>query len=175
MIAKIFFQTGDIRICLIHVARLHGKQLLCAGLGDDAFVDQALLENLDESEQTDRLAVPDVIDFAGGSVFGVVRGLLHDGDDALHDIIDVGEVAIHVAMVVNLDGFAFDQLVGEFEIGHVRPAHRAIDREEPEPGRGNLVELAIGMSEQLVGLLGCRIQRNRVVYLVVRRIGHLLV
>ena len=45
-------------------------------------------------------------------------GVLHHSYYALHDVIDVGEVALTVAIVEDLDGFAiFNMLIFLFERG----------------------------------------------------------
>ena len=101
--------------------------------------------------------------------------MLHDANHSLHDVVDIGEVALAVAIVENLDGLAFHQFVGEAEVCHIGTAGRAIDGKEAEAGRGDVVELAISMGHQLVALLRGGVEAHGIVHLVVCRIGHLLV
>lgn len=101
--------------------------------------------------------------------------MLHDAHHTLHDVVDIGEVALAVAIVEYLDGLAFHQLGGEAEVSHVRTAGWTIDGKESEAGRGDVVELAIGMGHQLVALLRGGVEAYGVVYLVFCRIRHLLV
>ena len=92
-----------------------------------------------------------------------------------HDVIHICKVPLAVPVVENLDGFAVHQFVGETEICHVRTTSRAINREEPQACRGDIVEFGVGVCHQLIRLLGRCIQRHRVVHLVIGGVGHLIV
>lgn len=182
--AEVLFQGRRVGVGYRHVARLHGHELLVGlevvVLGQDAGTDQLFLQDGHEVEEVFGGVVADVIYLVrrdGQSVFTVLLlgGVLHDAHHSLHNVVDIGEVALAVAIIENLDGLAFHQLVGEAEVSHVGTAGRAIDGEESEAGRGDVVELAIGMGHQLVALLGGGVEAYGVVYLVVCRIGHFLV
>ena len=149
-------------------------------LGQDTGTHKLFLQDGHEVEEVFGRVVADVIYLVrwdGQSVLTVplLGGVLHDAYHSLHDVVDIGEVALAVAIIEYLDGLAFHQLVGEAEISHVGTAGGAIDGEEAETGRGDVVELAIGMGHQLVALLGGGVEAYGVVHLVVCRIGHLLV
>jgi len=101
--------------------------------------------------------------------------VLHDAHHSFHDVVDIGEVTLAVAIVEYLDGLAFHQFVGETEVSHIGTTSGAIDGEEAQAGRGDVVELAIGMGHQLVALLRGGIKRHGIIDLVVCRIRHLLV
>ena len=101
--------------------------------------------------------------------------MLHDTYNPFYYVIDVSEVALAVAIVEYLDGLAFNKFVGKAEVCHIGTTCGAIDGEEAEAGRGDVVEFAIGMSHKLVALLGGGVEAHGVVYLVVCRIRHLLV
>ena len=58
--------------------------------------------------------------------------MLHNADYSFHNVIDIGEVALAVAVVKNLDGLALDQFVGEAKVGHVGTACWTIDGKEAE-------------------------------------------
>ena len=105
----------------------------------------------------------------------LLRGVLHDAHHSFHDVVYIGKVALAVAVVEDFDGLAFHQFVGEAEVSHVGTAGGAIDGEEAEAGRGDVVELAIGMGHQLVALLGGGVEAHGIVYLVVSRVWHFLV
>lgn len=167
-----------------HVTRLHGHEFLVGlevvVLGEDAGTDQLFLKDGYEVKEVFGRVVTDVVHLVRGdgeSVLAVLllRGVLHDAHHSLHDVIDIGEVALAVAIIENLDGLAFHQLVGEAEVRHVGTTGGAIDGKEAEAGRGDVVEFAIGMSHQLVALLGGGVEAHGVVHLVVCRIRHLLV
>ena len=149
-------------------------------LGQDTGTHQLFLKNGYEVKEVFGGVVADVIYLVrwdGQSVLAVLLlgGVLHDAHHSLHDVVDIGEVALAVAIVENLDGLAFHQLVGEAEVSHVGTAGGAIDGKEAKAGRGDVVELAIGMGHQLVALLRGGVEAYGVVHLVVCRIGHLLV
>lgn len=146
----------------------------------DAGTYQFLLENRHEIQKILRRVVADVIYLVRRnrkSVFTVLllRGMSHDTNYTLHDVIDIGKVAFAVAVVEDLDGLAFTEFVGEAEIRHVRAAGRAIDRKETQTCGWYIVELRIGMGHELVALLSRRIEAHRIVYLVISRIRHLLI
>ena len=79
--------------------------------------------------------------------------MLNHPYDSLHNVIYVGKVPLAVAIVEDLNLFAFQQLIGETKVGHVGTTGGAIDSEEAEACRWNVVQLAIGMCLQLVALL----------------------
>ena len=101
--------------------------------------------------------------------------MLHHPYDSLHNVIHVGEVSLAVAVVEDLDLLPFQQLIGKAKIGHVWTATRTINGEEAEAGTGDIVQLRVGMSHQLVALFGGRIEADGVIHLVIRGIGYLLV
>ena len=149
-------------------------------LGEHTGTHQLFLQDGHEVEEVFGGVVADVIHLVrwdGQSVFTVLflRGVLHDTHNTFYDIIYKSEVALAVAVVENLDSLAFHQFVGEAEVSHVGTAGGAIDGEEAQAGRGDVVELRVGMGHQLVALLRSGVEAYGVVYLVVCRIGHLLV
>ena len=149
-------------------------------LGQDTGTHQLFLKNGYEVKEVFGGVVADVIYLVrwdGQSVLAVLLlgGVLHDAHHSLHDVVDIGEVALAVAIVENLDGLAFHQFVGEAEVSHVGTTSGAIDGEEAKTGRGDVVELRVGMGHQLVALLRGGVEAYGVVHLVVCRIGHLLV
>ena len=149
-------------------------------LGQDTGTHQLFLEDGHEVKEVFGGVVADVVHLVwwdGQPVLAVplLRGVLHDAHHSLHDVVDIGEVALAVAIVENLDGVAFYQLVGKAEVSHVGTAGGAIDGEEAQAGRRDVVELRVGMGHQLVALLRGGVEAYGVVHLVVCRIGHLLV
>ena len=142
-------------------------------LGEHASSDKFLLEDVDKVQQVLRLAAADVVNRIrrnGKTVLAglLFRGFAHDADDAFHDVIDIGEITTAVAVVVDLDGLAFQQFVREAEIGHVRAACGSVDGEETKACGRDIVEFGIAVGEEFVALLGGRIQANRIIHPVVR-------
>ena len=130
--------------------------------GEHSGSDEFLLEDIDEVQQVLGLAAADVVNSIrrdGQSILPglLFRGFAHDTDDAFHDVIDIGEIPSTVAVVVDLDGLTFQQLVRESEIGHVRTPGRSIDGEEAQARGRDIVKLGIAVGEELVALLGGRI------------------
>ena len=181
---EIPLEGGGIGVGGGDVARLHGHEFLM-GLevvvgGEDAGTHKLLLKDIDKVKQVLGLTAADVVDGIRGDGQAVLagplfRGLAHHPDDAFHDVIDIGEIAAAVAVVVNLDGLALEQLVRKAEIGHVGTPGGTVDGEEAETRSRDVVKLGIAVGEELVALLGSRIQAHGVVHPVVRAEGHLLV
>ena len=144
----------------------------------DACADELLLEYVDKVEEALGGAVADVVDLVGRDgeavcAFLLLGGVLHNTEDAFDYVIDVGEVAAAVAVVEYLDGPAFAELVGEAEVGHIGAAGGTVDGEEAEAGAGDVVELAVGVGQELVALLGGGVEADGVVDLVVGGEGNL--
>ena len=182
--SKITFKGCGISIGGWYITWLHGNQLLM-GLevevrGKDTGTNQFLLQNIHEIQQVLWLAATDVIDRVGRDGQAVVaialgRGFLHHPKDAFNNVIHVGEVATAVAVVIYLDGFTSQQLVGEAEVGHIRTTGRTIDGEEAQAGAGDVVKLAVAMRKKLVALLGGGIEAHRIINTVVNAERHFLV
>ena len=149
-------------------------------LGEDACTDEFLLEDGDEVEEVFGLATTDVVDgvgWDGESIFAFFAfgGALHHTDNAFDNVVDIGEVAAAVAVVVDLDGFALQEFVGETEVGHVGAACGAVDGEEAEAGGGDVVELGVAVGHELVGLLRGGVEGDGIVDAVVSGEGDFFV
>ncbi len=70
-------------------------------------------------------------------------------------------------MVEDFDGLAFGNGLREFLQGHVGTVPGAVDGKEAKAGRGQPIQVAVGMGHQLVGLFGGSVEAERVVYVVV--------
>ena len=139
--AVVALKGGGVGIGGGDVAGLHGDELFVGleveVLGEDAGTDEFFLKDGDEVEEVLRLAATDVIHgigWDGEAVLALLAlgGALHHAHDTFYDVIDIGEVATAVAVVVDLDGVALEEFVGEAEIGHIGTAGRAIDSEEAQ-------------------------------------------
>ena len=168
--AEIPRQRVHIRIGLVHVPRLHGQEFLLAGLVNDALGHQTTLQRLHEVQQVLRLVVADVVD--PGRVrasLAVIRGrVVQHIDDSLYNVVDIGEIPLHITVVEDLDGFALYQLFREGKIGHIRAAIGAVNREEAQTGGGDAVEMGIGVGHQLVGFFCGGVEGDGVGHVVVR-------
>ena len=88
---------------------------------------------------------------------------------AFDDIVDIGKIAHHPAVVEHRDRRALHDAIGKLEQRHVRPSPRPVDGEEPEPGARNAEQMRIAVRHQFVGLLGRRVKRDRMIHVVVLR------
>ena len=141
---------------------------------------QFFLQNLYKVQQIFRVLVADVINCIrrnGQTIFTIFtfRRTLHHTDNALDNIIHISKVTLAVTVVENLNRFAFQQLVSKAEVRHIRATSRAIYCEESQTSGRNVIQLRVGMSHQFIRFLGCRIQRYRVINLVIRAVRHFLI
>ena len=107
--------------------------------------EELLLEDVHKLQEVLGVAVADVVHGIrrhGQSVFAhlFLGGFHHHSDNAFYDVVYIGEVALAVAVVENLDLLALHQFIGEAEVGHVGTTCRAIDGEESKAGAGDVVE-----------------------------------
>ena len=182
--SEVLLQWDCVCIGYWHITWLHRYKFLVSFkiiiLRKNSCTHQLFLQDGYEVKEVFRGVVADVVHLVRGdgqSVLAVLLlgGVLHDAHHSLHDVVDISEVALAVAIVENLDGLAFHQLIGETKVSHVGTTCRAIDGEEAEAGRGDVVELRVGMGHKLVALLGGGVEAYGVVHLVVCRIRHFLV
>lgn len=148
--------------------------------GEYSRADKLLLKDRNEVKQVLWMVVADVVDFVGRyreSVLsvGTFGCMLHHAHHSLHNIVDVCEITLAVAVVEDLDLLSIYQFVGESEICHVGTSARAVDCEKPQARGGNVVKLGVRVGHQLVALLGGGIEAHGVVDLVIGAVGHLLV
>ena len=73
--------------------------------------------------------------------------MLEHAHNPFHDIIDIGEVPLHAAVVVNLYRLTANDRIGKLEISHVRAAPGPVYGEEPQTGDRHAIEVAIGVGD----------------------------
>ena len=170
--AVVALERAAVRVGDRHVAGLHADKLAmtCEVIvfWQNTGADQLLLKRGDVVQKVFGCAAADVVDGVGRQREAVfaglsLRGTLHDAEDALNDVVDVGEVALHVAVVEDLDRAALGERVGGGEVKHVRAACGSVDREEAEAGGRDIVELAVAVGQELVGFFSGRVEGDRVV------------
>src|SRR5436190_602982 len=93
----------------------------------------------------------------------VPRRAVDTGDDTADNIVDEGEITMHVATVEDRQRLPLEQRLGEDPHRHVRAAPRSIDREEAQAGHRQAEQMGIALAHQLVGLLGRCVQRDGMV------------
>ena len=85
----------------------------------------------------------------------------------------MGKVSPHPAMVKEPDRRALHNRLGEDEYRHIGTAPRPVNGKETQTRHRKAVEMAIRMSNQLIGLLRGRVEAHRMVGLIVHRKRHL--
>ena len=93
------------------------------------------------------VVVADVVDFIGG--FGaagvgmftapirVALGrMVDDAYDSFDDVVDVGEISLHLAVVVDVDGAIFQNRFGKEKKRHVRASPGAVDGKKAQTRSG---------------------------------------
>ena len=147
-------------------------------LRQDPCPHQLLLQNRHKIQKADRPSSADVIDRirrqreAVLTVF-LLRSALHHTHNSFHNIIHIGEIAAAVSVIEDLYGLSGTELIGKTEVCHIRSSGRAVHGKEAKARGGNVVQLRIRMRHQLIGLLRCRIQGDRIIHLILRGERHL--
>ena len=82
----------------------------------------------------------------------------------LNDVVDVGEIPLHAAVVEHLDRIAGHDRSGKEHGGHVGPSPGPVNREEAQARRRQAVKMAVRVRHQLIGFLAGGIETHRVVH-----------
>lgn len=141
--AEVAFERCCVGVGYWYIAWLHGYEaFVCFEVvvgGEYSGGNKFFLEYLYEVEEVLGIVVADIVDGIGRDGKSVFAGLafgssVHYADYAFDDVVNIGEVAFAVAVVENLDGFAFDEFVGEAEVGHIGTPGRTVYGEETQAG-----------------------------------------
>jgi len=127
LVAALGFELGGIGIGLVYVTGLHGQEVLLGRLAVSAF------DFRNKVHELYGVAAADVVNLVG-HVVGALGGIGHmvqRMDGAFGDVVDVGEVADHVAVVEYLNRFALGDGAGEEHGRHVGPSPRPVYGEKP--------------------------------------------
>ena len=171
LVATFGLELGGVGVGLVHVTGLHGQEILLGGFAVSVF------DFGNEIHELYGVAATDVVNLVG-HVVGALGGIGHVVqcvDGAFGDVVDVGKVADHVAVVEHLDRFALGDCTGEEHGRHVRTSPRTVYGEESQTCDGQVVELAVAMRHELVAFFAGGVQAHRIVDLVVFAVGHLAV
>ena len=153
---------------LVDIARLHRQEFLLRGLA------VRVLDFGNKVHQFHRITATDVVHLVGHTLVGD-RHVVKRMHATFGDIVDVGKVANHVAVVEHLDGLALRNSRSKEHRAHIGPPPRAVNREVAQSRHRDAVKLRVGMRHQFVALLARRIQTNRIVDLVVFTVRDLAV
>ena len=83
------------------------------------------------------------------------RPVIDRPNHAIYDVVDVGEVAHHLAVVEYRYRCALDNSFRKLEQRHVRPAPRSINGKKTQTGARQPIEMGIAVRHQFVGFF-CR-------------------
>ena len=174
--SEVALEGGGVCVGGRDVAWLHGDKFFVGFevvvLGENTGVEEFFLKDLDEVEEAFGLPSADVINGIGRDGETILtefalRCTFHDTEDALDDVINIGEVAAAITVVEDLDGIAFEEFISEAEVCHIGTTSRTVNGEEAETRGGDIVEFAVAVSKEFVALLGCCIETDGVVYPIV--------
>lgn len=164
-------QIGDVGGSCRDIAGLQRLQI------EHRLAAQGFFDAGDEVREFDRAVVADVVEpvrrraGAGIGLGGIprrigLRDAIAGAHHALHDVVDVGEIALHLPVVEDRDRFTGEDRLGEEIQHHVGTAPRAVDGEEAQTGGRQAVQMAVTMRYQFIGLLGRRVQARWMVDIV---------
>ena len=127
LVAALGFELGGIGVGLVHVAGLHGQEVLLGRLAVSVF------DFGDKVHELYGVAAADVVNLVGHVVrtLGGIGYMVQCMNGAFGDVIDIGEIANHVAVVEHLDGLALGDGAGKKHGRHVGTSPRTVYGEEP--------------------------------------------
>ena len=77
-------------------------------------------------------------------------GVLAAAQNAIDNVVNVGEVSLQVAVIKDPDWQPVHDVVSEAEVGHVGSASRSVNGKKSKPRHWNAVELRIAVSHDFV-------------------------
>lgn len=107
------------------------------------------------------MTVADVVD-SERNLIRTAQRFQKNPDNSFDNVVDVGEVPLHVAVVVQRNRGSVQDRAGEFEQGHVRASPRTVDREKTQAGRRNSEERGVGTGHQFTALFRRGVKTYRV-------------
>lgn len=167
LVAEELPRLRDVRVGALHVTRLHRKAL---NLRLDA---EGLPDAVNQGLELGRLRAAEVDDLVLGRLQRVRP--VQARHDAIDDVRDVGVVAARRPVAVHRNGLAGEQLARELVDSQVGPLARAVDGEKPQAVHRHVVEVVIGVGDQLARALRGSVRRNRMMHRVFFAERHLLV
>lgn len=127
---------------------MKGGEALIGGLAERAF------ERRNECAQRLHFVVAKIVD----AELPVWRCRLRRGKNAINDVINVGEVSFHIAVVEEGDGFVLKNGFGKLKQRHVGASPWSVYGEESQGGRRNIEEMDVSLRDDFAGAFGCSIE-----------------
>ena len=92
------------------------------------------------------------------------RRLIAATQHPFHNVVDIGEIALHFAVVEHLDRFTRQNRPRKQHRCHIRASPRPIHREKAQARCRESIEMAVGVRHQLVGLLTGGVKAHRMIH-----------
>ena len=127
LVAALGFELSGIGVGLVHIAWLHGQEVLLGRLTVSVF------DFGNKVHELYGVAAADVVNLVGHVVWalGGIGHMVQRVDGAFGNVVDVGKVADHVAVVEHLDRFTLRNGAGKKHGRHVRASPRTVYGKEP--------------------------------------------
>ena len=90
-------------------------------------------------------------------------GVLAAIQNAVDNVVNVGEVSLQVSVIKDLDWQPVHDVVSEAEVGHVGSARRSVNGKESKSRHWNAVKLRIAVCHDFIRLFGCCVEADRVI------------
>src|SRR6266436_5262089 len=163
--ADVARQIPDIGEGFGYVSGLHRQHILYRRAA------QLLLQQRHQVHKLFRAVITDIVEPRRRMPRALISygNTIHKARYYTGDVIDIGEVAAHLAMVKKPDRFALHNRLGKQKNRHIGPSPWPVDSEEPQAGDRKPVEVTVGMRHQLVGLFGRGVETNGMIGLVIDR------
>ena len=136
-----------------HISRLHRKHCLFG------FVPKIFFESGNEIHQFDGFSASDIIKaIESFRFFGSIVG---NAADSFYNVVDVGEVAHHVAVVEHFNRAVVRNGICKKPRRHIRTSPRPIDGKEAKARQVQVKKMVVGFGHQFVGTLGGGVKAGR--------------
>src|SRR5215469_14307620 len=145
----------DIGESLRNVSGLQRQELLYRRAAEQP------LENGDEFEELFWMVIAEIVDAVGDPVRPLRRRAVMRRDRTGDDVVDIGEVARHPALVKDLDRLASQNRPCEQISRHIRAAPRTRTSKEPQSGSGKTVQVAVALHNQFGAAFAGGVERDR--------------
>src|SRR6202165_877237 len=163
--ADVAHQITDIGEGLHDVSGLHRQHILYCRAA------QLLLQQLHHVYKLFRTVIAHIIDPRRRTprAFVMSGNAAHKAQYYTGNVIDMGEIAAHPAMVKKLDWRAFDTRLDKQKNCHIGPPPWPVDVKKSQARDRKPIEVAVGIGHQLVGLFRRGVETDGTIGLVIDR------
>src|SRR5450432_3860876 len=145
--ADVTQEIADIGEGFRHISGLHRQHILYRRAA------QRLLQKFYYISKLFRVVIADIVNPRRRTARApiVCRNVIDKTQYYTGDVVDMGEVAAHSAMVKELDRLALDNRPGEQKNRHIGPSPWAVNGKESQAGDRQAIKMGVGMSHHFVG------------------------